>query len=147
MELYVIAGLTTVTALMGLIGFRLAKDELLLRRKRLMISNYQILQAILSQLVYLVPLVKNSSVSTIRDFPPLLSPILDIGLCWYYPYKIPQKVAWSLYYELTIYSCPLFIRRLQKSQCYTAWDFFFEYPRKCFYVSSSKSLGICAPIF
>jgi len=40
MELYVIAGLTTVTALMGLIGFRLAKDELLLRRKRLTISNY-----------------------------------------------------------------------------------------------------------
>jgi hypothetical protein len=29
-----------MTVLMGLIGFRLAKDELLLRRKRLMIGNY-----------------------------------------------------------------------------------------------------------
>ena len=40
MEWYFAAGLTTVTVLMGLIGFRLAKDELLLRRKRLMIGNY-----------------------------------------------------------------------------------------------------------
>lgn len=40
MEWYLAAGLTTVTVLMGLIGFRLAKDELLLRRKRLMIGNY-----------------------------------------------------------------------------------------------------------
>jgi hypothetical protein len=40
MEWYAVAGLTTMTVLMGLIGFRLAKDELLLRRKRLMIGNY-----------------------------------------------------------------------------------------------------------
>jgi hypothetical protein len=40
MEWYTVAGLTTMTVLMGLIGFRLAKDELLLRRKRLMIGNY-----------------------------------------------------------------------------------------------------------
>ena len=40
MEWYAVAGLTTVTVLMGLIGLRLAKDELLLRRKRLMIGNY-----------------------------------------------------------------------------------------------------------
>ncbi len=40
MEWYFAAGLTTVTVLMGLIAFRLAKDELLLRRKRLMIGNY-----------------------------------------------------------------------------------------------------------
>ena len=40
MEWYAVAGLTTVTVLMGLMGFRLAKDELLLRRKRLMIGNY-----------------------------------------------------------------------------------------------------------
>ncbi|MDQ3848460.1 MAG: hypothetical protein M3261_05850 [Thermoproteota archaeon] len=40
MEWYAVAGLATVTVLMGLIGFRLAKDELLLRRKRLMIGNY-----------------------------------------------------------------------------------------------------------
>ena len=39
MEWYALAGITTMTVLMGLIGFRLAKDELLLRRKRLMISN------------------------------------------------------------------------------------------------------------
>jgi len=39
MEWYAVAGLTTVTVLMGLIGFRLAKDELLLRRKRLMFGN------------------------------------------------------------------------------------------------------------
>ena len=39
-EWYFAAGLTTVTVLMGLIGFRLAKDELLLRRKRLMIGNH-----------------------------------------------------------------------------------------------------------
>ncbi len=40
MEWYAVAGLTTMTVLIGLIGFRLAKDELLLRRKRLMIGNY-----------------------------------------------------------------------------------------------------------
>jgi hypothetical protein len=40
MEWYAVAGLTTITVLIGLIGFRLAKDELLLRRKRLMIGNY-----------------------------------------------------------------------------------------------------------
>jgi hypothetical protein len=40
MEWYAVAGLTTMTVLMGLLGFRLAKDELLLRRKRLMIGNY-----------------------------------------------------------------------------------------------------------
>jgi len=40
MDWYAVAGLTTVTVLMGLIGLRLAKDELLLRRKRLMIGNY-----------------------------------------------------------------------------------------------------------
>ncbi len=40
MEWYAVAGLTTMTVFMGLIGLRLAKDELLLRRKRLMIDNY-----------------------------------------------------------------------------------------------------------
>lgn len=40
MEWYAVAGLTTMTVFVGLIGLRLAKDELLLRRKRLMISNY-----------------------------------------------------------------------------------------------------------
>ena len=40
MEWYAVAGITTMTVLMGLIGFRLAKDELLLRRKRLLIGNY-----------------------------------------------------------------------------------------------------------
>ncbi len=40
MEWYAVVGITTMTVLMGMIGFRLAKDELLLRRKRLMISNY-----------------------------------------------------------------------------------------------------------
>jgi hypothetical protein len=40
MEWYAAAGLMTITVLIGLIGFRLAKDELLLRRKRLMIGNY-----------------------------------------------------------------------------------------------------------
>jgi hypothetical protein len=40
MEWYAVAGLTTMTVLIGLIGLRLAKDELLLRRKRLMIGNY-----------------------------------------------------------------------------------------------------------
>jgi hypothetical protein len=40
MEWYAVAGLTTMTAFIGLIGLRLAKDELLLRRKRLMIDNY-----------------------------------------------------------------------------------------------------------
>lgn len=40
MEWYALAGLSTMTVLMGLIGLRLAKDELLLRRKRLMIGNY-----------------------------------------------------------------------------------------------------------
>jgi hypothetical protein len=40
MEWYVVAGLTTMTVLIGLMGLRLAKDELLLRRKRIMIGNY-----------------------------------------------------------------------------------------------------------
>jgi hypothetical protein len=40
MEWYAVAGMTTMTVLMGLIGLRLAKDELLLRRKRLLIGNY-----------------------------------------------------------------------------------------------------------
>ena len=40
MEWYAVAALTTMTVLIGLIGLRLAKDELLLRRKRLMIGNY-----------------------------------------------------------------------------------------------------------
>jgi hypothetical protein len=40
MEWYAVAGLTTMTVFIGLIGLRLAKDELLLRRKRLMIDNY-----------------------------------------------------------------------------------------------------------
>jgi len=40
MEWYIVASLGTMTSLMGLIGFRLAKDEWLLRRKRLMISKY-----------------------------------------------------------------------------------------------------------
>jgi hypothetical protein len=40
MEWYTVAGLMTMTALMGLMGLRLAKDELLLRRKRPMIGNY-----------------------------------------------------------------------------------------------------------
>jgi hypothetical protein len=40
MEWYTVAGVTTMTVFMGLIGLRLAKDELLLRRKRLMIDNY-----------------------------------------------------------------------------------------------------------
>ncbi len=40
MEWYAVGGLTTMTAFIGLIGLRLAKDELLLRRKRLMIDNY-----------------------------------------------------------------------------------------------------------
>ncbi len=40
MEWYAVAGLTTMTVFMGLIGLRLAKDELLLRRKRLMVGNY-----------------------------------------------------------------------------------------------------------
>ncbi len=40
MEWYVAAGLTTMSVFIGLIGLRLAKDELLLRRKRLMIDNY-----------------------------------------------------------------------------------------------------------
>jgi hypothetical protein len=40
MEWYVVATLTTMTVFIGLIGFRLAKDELLLRRKSLMIDNY-----------------------------------------------------------------------------------------------------------
>jgi hypothetical protein len=39
MEWYTLAGITTVTVLIGLIGFRLTKDELLLRRKRLIIGN------------------------------------------------------------------------------------------------------------
>lgn len=40
MEWYAVAGVTTMTVFVGLIGLRLAKDELLLRRKRLMIGNY-----------------------------------------------------------------------------------------------------------
>jgi hypothetical protein len=40
MEWYAVAGPTTMTVFVGLIGLRLAKDELLLRRKRLMIGNY-----------------------------------------------------------------------------------------------------------
>jgi hypothetical protein len=40
MEWYAVAGITTMAVLMGLIGLRLAKDELLLRRKRLLIGNY-----------------------------------------------------------------------------------------------------------
>jgi hypothetical protein len=40
MEWYIVAGLTTMTVFIGLIGLRLAKDELLLRRKRLLIDNY-----------------------------------------------------------------------------------------------------------
>jgi hypothetical protein len=40
MEWYTVAGLTIMTALMGLIGLRLAKDELLLRRKRPMVGSY-----------------------------------------------------------------------------------------------------------
>ena len=40
MEWYAVAGLTTMTVFVGLIGLRLAKDELLLRRKRLTIGNY-----------------------------------------------------------------------------------------------------------
>ena len=40
MEWYAMAGMTTMAVLMGWIGFRLAKDELLLRRKRLLIGNY-----------------------------------------------------------------------------------------------------------
>jgi hypothetical protein len=40
MEWYAVVGLTTMTVFIGLIGLRLAKDELLLRRKRLMIDNY-----------------------------------------------------------------------------------------------------------
>jgi len=40
MEWYAVTGLTTMTVFIGLIGLRLAKDELLLRRKRLMIDNY-----------------------------------------------------------------------------------------------------------
>ena len=40
MEWYAVAGMTTMTVLMGLIGLRLAKDEVLLRRKRLLIGNY-----------------------------------------------------------------------------------------------------------
>ncbi len=39
MEWYALAGITTVTILIGLIGFRLAKDELILRRKGLIIGN------------------------------------------------------------------------------------------------------------
>ncbi len=40
MEWYAVAGLATMTVFIGLMGLRLAKDELLLRRKRLMINNY-----------------------------------------------------------------------------------------------------------
>jgi hypothetical protein len=40
MEWYTLASLGTMTALIGLLGFRLAKDEWLLRRKGLMIGKY-----------------------------------------------------------------------------------------------------------
>jgi hypothetical protein len=40
MEWYTIAGLGTMTVLIGLIGFRVAKDEWLLRRKRLVLDKY-----------------------------------------------------------------------------------------------------------
>ena len=40
MEWYAVAGLTTMTVFIGLISLRLAKDELLLRHKRLMIDHY-----------------------------------------------------------------------------------------------------------
>jgi hypothetical protein len=40
MEWYAVAGLTTMTVLIGLIGLRLAKDELLLRRKRLVKTQH-----------------------------------------------------------------------------------------------------------
>jgi hypothetical protein len=39
MEWYTLASLGTMTALIGLLGFRLAKDEWLLRRKGLMIGK------------------------------------------------------------------------------------------------------------
>ncbi|MDQ3873590.1 MAG: hypothetical protein M3258_08285 [Thermoproteota archaeon] len=40
MEWYAVAGISTITALIGLVAFRLAKDEWLLRRKRLIIDKY-----------------------------------------------------------------------------------------------------------
>lgn len=40
MEWYAAGGLVTMTVLIGLIGLRVAKDELLLRRKRLLIGKY-----------------------------------------------------------------------------------------------------------
>ena len=40
MEWYTVASLGTMTVLIGLMGFRLAKDEWLLRYKRLMIGKY-----------------------------------------------------------------------------------------------------------
>ncbi len=40
MEWYAAGGLATMTVLIGLIGLRVAKDELLLRRKRLLIGKY-----------------------------------------------------------------------------------------------------------
>jgi hypothetical protein len=40
MDWYAVAGLTTMAVFMGLIGVRLAKDELVLRRKRLVIGDY-----------------------------------------------------------------------------------------------------------
>jgi hypothetical protein len=40
MEWYTVASLGTMAVLIGLIGFRLAKDEWLLRRKRLLAYIY-----------------------------------------------------------------------------------------------------------
>jgi hypothetical protein len=40
MELYAVAGISTITALIGLVALRLAKDEWVLRRKRLIIDKY-----------------------------------------------------------------------------------------------------------
>jgi hypothetical protein len=40
MEWYAVAALSTITVLIVLIGFRLAKDEWLLRRKRLIVDKY-----------------------------------------------------------------------------------------------------------
>jgi hypothetical protein len=43
MEWYAVTGMMmTMTVLMGLIGLRLAKDELLLRRKRLLLATTRI---------------------------------------------------------------------------------------------------------
>ncbi|MDQ3717802.1 MAG: hypothetical protein M3311_01450 [Thermoproteota archaeon] len=40
MDWYAVVGLTTMAVFMSLIGVRLAKDELVLRRKRLIIGDY-----------------------------------------------------------------------------------------------------------